>query len=213
MSEVKVDTISERTAANGVAVDGVTIKDSGLTIPSGGTLDVASGATLDVTGATVTGLSAGKVLQVVSAEYTDATTSTTSTTFVTTGVEASITPSSTSNKILLMASMSLGGSGAMSDNRMNICFLRDTTEIGVPATVASRTSVGRSSSSVAAGQMTEESILYLDSPSSTSAITYKVAFSTRSGYTTWLNRSATDASGNAYTTRGASTLVLMEIEG
>ena len=30
MSEVKVDTISERTAANGVVVDGVTIKDSGV---------------------------------------------------------------------------------------------------------------------------------------------------------------------------------------
>lgn len=55
MSEVKVDTISERTAANGVAVDGVTIKDNGLTIPSGGTIDV--NGTLDVTGATVTGLS------------------------------------------------------------------------------------------------------------------------------------------------------------
>ena len=40
MSEVKVDTISERTAANGVVVDGVTIKDSGLTIPSGGTIQV-----------------------------------------------------------------------------------------------------------------------------------------------------------------------------
>ena len=40
MSEVKVDTISERTAANGVVVDGVTIKDSGITIPSGGTIQV-----------------------------------------------------------------------------------------------------------------------------------------------------------------------------
>ncbi len=46
MSEVKVDTISERTAANGVAVDGVTIKDSGLTIPSGGTLTIDSGGTI-----------------------------------------------------------------------------------------------------------------------------------------------------------------------
>ncbi len=54
MSEVKVDTISERTAANGVAVDGVTIKDSGLTIPSGGTLTVASGATITNSG-TATG--------------------------------------------------------------------------------------------------------------------------------------------------------------
>tara|TARA_Y100000034_G_C6784105_1_gene350669 strand:+ start:109 stop:705 length:597 start_codon:yes stop_codon:yes gene_type:complete len=50
MSEVKVDTISERTAANGVAVDGVTIKDSGLTIPSGGTLTVASGGTITNSG-------------------------------------------------------------------------------------------------------------------------------------------------------------------
>jgi len=32
MSEVKVDTISERTSANGVAVDGVTIKDSAITV-------------------------------------------------------------------------------------------------------------------------------------------------------------------------------------
>jgi hypothetical protein len=60
--------------------------------------------------------------------------------------------------------------------------------------------------------MTEESILYLDSPSSTSAITYKVAFSTRSGYTMWLNRSSGDTDA-AYSSRGASTLVLMEIEG
>jgi len=59
MSELKVDTISERTAANGVAVDGVTIKDSGLTIPSGGTLDIASGATIDATGATITGFPQG----------------------------------------------------------------------------------------------------------------------------------------------------------
>ena len=54
MSEVKVDTISERTAANGIVVDGVTIKDSGLTIPSGGTLTVASGGTITNSG-TATG--------------------------------------------------------------------------------------------------------------------------------------------------------------
>ena len=55
MSEVKVDTISERTAANGVAVDGVTIKDSGLTIPSGGTLTIDSGGTITNNG-TASGL-------------------------------------------------------------------------------------------------------------------------------------------------------------
>jgi len=35
MSEIRVDTISEKTSANGVAVDGVTLKDGGITISSG----------------------------------------------------------------------------------------------------------------------------------------------------------------------------------
>jgi len=59
---------------------------------SGDTFTVPSGATLDVTSATVTGLSVGKVLQVVSATKTD-TASTTSLTFVSTGLEVAITPS------------------------------------------------------------------------------------------------------------------------
>ena len=33
-SEIKVDTISENTSANGVAIDGVTLKDSGITVNS-----------------------------------------------------------------------------------------------------------------------------------------------------------------------------------
>jgi len=55
MSEIQVDTVSEKTAASGVTVDGVVVKDSGLTIPSGGTLTVASGGTLANSG-TVTGI-------------------------------------------------------------------------------------------------------------------------------------------------------------
>jgi|TARA_B110001454_G_scaffold213958_1_gene233003 hypothetical protein len=55
MSEIQVDTVSEKTAASGVTVDGVVVKDSGLTIPSGGTLTVASGGTINITGATQTG--------------------------------------------------------------------------------------------------------------------------------------------------------------
>ena len=34
MSEIRVDTISEKTSANGVAIDGVTLKDGGITITS-----------------------------------------------------------------------------------------------------------------------------------------------------------------------------------
>ena len=35
MSEIRVDTISEKTSANGVAIDGLTIKDGGITATTG----------------------------------------------------------------------------------------------------------------------------------------------------------------------------------
>lgn len=53
MSEIKVDTISERTASAGVTVDGVIIKDNAVTTPSGIVTDTlsertaASGVTVD----------------------------------------------------------------------------------------------------------------------------------------------------------------------
>lgn len=74
---------------------------------SGDTVDIPAGATLDVTGATVTGLSAGKVLQTVSTSYATAET-TTGTTYVDTSLTATITPASSSNKILIWVSTSWG---------------------------------------------------------------------------------------------------------
>ena len=41
MSEIRVDTISEKTSANGVAVDGVTIKDGGIAATDGSTITTA----------------------------------------------------------------------------------------------------------------------------------------------------------------------------
>jgi len=41
MSEIRVDTISEKTSANGVAIDGVTIKDGGIAATAASTITVA----------------------------------------------------------------------------------------------------------------------------------------------------------------------------
>ena len=41
MSEIRVDTISEKTSANGVAVDGVTLKDGAITSTAASTITVA----------------------------------------------------------------------------------------------------------------------------------------------------------------------------
>jgi hypothetical protein len=78
-SEIKVDTISEKTSANGVSIDGLKIKD------------VTSGSVMSK-----------PVLQVVTGTTTTDTGAITSTSFTDTGLSASITPSSTSSKILVI---------------------------------------------------------------------------------------------------------------
>ena len=178
---------------------------------SGDTVDVPSGATLDVTGATVTGLSAGKVLQVVQATKTD-TASSTSLTFVSTGLEASITPSSTSNKVLVMISAS---HGQLADNAISFQLNRDSTAIFLGDTAGSRTrvSVGTFYQNVS-GDMNNSGINYLDSPSTTSSTTYKLMWAVKGVGTAgiYLNRAAGDADGAAQR-RSASSIILMEIEG
>ena len=57
-STIKTNTIAETTGASGVTVDGMIIKDGGLTIASGKTLAVASGATIANSG-TATGFGGG----------------------------------------------------------------------------------------------------------------------------------------------------------
>ena len=135
-SEIKVDTISEKTAANGVTIDGVLIKDSKL----------ASGT--------------GNVLQVVS-KNGDAAVTVNSTTY-TALVSVSITPSSTSSKILLIADGNGNPTSSGDWNRLR--FFRDSTEIG--NTTKFQTS--GASANIPFAHHT------LDSPSSTSAITYSI---------------------------------------
>ena len=168
MSEVKVDTISERTAANGVSIDGVTIKDSGLTIPSGGEIDIASGGTLDVngtldvTGATVSGLTTGTILQVKS--YSAAIS------FSGTGnssLSVSITPSNSSNKIFIIATLAHASSTGSDGHNAYFGFKRDSTDLGWYA-------YKQKDGSREGGH----TLSFLDSPSSTSALAYLVHGST-----------------------------------
>ncbi len=103
MSEVKTNKL---TAATGTAI---TLGDSGdtFTVPSGAEIDIASGATLDVngtidvTGATVTGLSAGKLIQFLKMENSTST-YVTAETYQNTPFTLAITPASSSNIIVCM---------------------------------------------------------------------------------------------------------------
>ena len=140
-----------------------------------------------------TKLGAGAVLQVVSA--TDSSSlSSTSATFVDTGLTASITPSSASNKVLVLVTMGVFGADAASSAGATIKLVRGATDLishgslGAHPTITYIYTAGTS-------------FAYLDSPSTTSSTTYKTQFRSDSG--------------TLFTVDNASTasIVLMEISG
>jgi hypothetical protein len=160
---------------------------------------------------TSAGLPSGTVLQVVSTEKTD-TFTTTSTSFSdVTGLAATITPSSTSSKILVLVSTNAGTNpGGVAEFRL----LRGSTEILLADSAGNRsqttfTLYTGSGNNGAAGV----GMNFLDSPNTTSATTYKITMrSNSSGQIVGVNRTQDDADG-ASTSRGTSNITLMEIAG
>ena len=167
------------------------------------TIPVASGGT----GATA--FSPGKILQVVSTAKTD-TTSTTSGSFADiSGMTLSITPAATSSKILLLVQTYICG-GSTANQPINL--LRDSTVIGVADPAADYTMPFRQSADAQNQyQMFILSTTFLDSPSTTSATTYKLQWKTNSG-TLYLNRSVNEA-GLGTGVNACSTITAMEVAG
>lgn len=131
-------------------------------------------------------LPAGTVLQVVQSTKTTAT-STTSTSFVDAGLSASITPTSSTNKILVLVS---GIAYASGGGFTYTTLYRGTT-----------TNLGQASGFVKAtgGNSQPMPFNYLDSPATTSSVTYNV-YIAGSGTTSYFGESGF-----------ACTITLMEI--
>jgi len=139
-------------------------------------------------------LPTGSVLQVVQAE-TSTNTSTTSTSFVTTNLTASITPSSSSSKVLVTVSAEGFINGTATSGIYTV--FRGT----VAGTNLGNATWGFTNLYSAAGAVTGSiSINYLDSPSTTSSQTYTYAMRSEAGSATHIN-----ANGQK------STITLMEI--
>lgn len=149
---------------------------------------------------TTSQLPAGSVLQVVSATTTTEVTSSTSA-FVDTGLSVSITPTSSSSKILVLVSQNgLGKSSANVDNCLDLRLFRGATSILSPNLAACMSQT----SGLNTLNVTAASISYLDSPATTSSTTYKTQFCSRNGAA-----SVTVQFASAST----STITLMEIAG
>jgi hypothetical protein len=152
----------------------------------------------------------GKVLQIVYADVTATTFTTTSSTMTDiTGLSATITPSSTSSKILIQVMMSYG---PHTENHAGIGLKRGSTQIGssTGATGNQQNSITGLSGTDAGTRLDSVFLQYRDSPSTTSATTYQVTVSNRTGKDFTLNRTHEDGN-NQYEFYGISTITLTEI--
>jgi hypothetical protein len=138
----------------------------------------------------------GKVLQVVNA-HTGTQATSNSTTYTDTGLTATITPSSSSNKILVLIQQSVSKAGS---TYANIRVYRDSTEIG--GAVAGR-SIGYTNTSTNNYVGMGFTNSFLDTPSSSSALVYKTQF----------NNNDADGTIRVQVDSGQSYMTLMEIAG
>jgi hypothetical protein len=182
-----------------------------LGVPSDATVSTAKIVDGAVTSAKLASGVGGKVLQVVQATKQDTQDFALSTGTLSdvTGLSASITPSSSSNKILVMFTVHIGqNSGGSANAYININ--RGGSDIFIGNASGSRTR-GTSSVGIDLGSTYTLKIAtqtYLDSPSTTSATTYKLRAGGYGSRTFHINRTIVDSSeGNTAT----STLTLMEV--
>jgi len=156
------------------------------------TLPAASG-TIITTG----NIPAGSVLQVIQATNSTQV-STTSSSYVTTGLSASITPTSSSNKVLVIATTT---------ERATV--LTDILTTIFRGTVAGTNLAGAGGSGMSikynnqASEPSSVTNVFLDSPATTSATTYTFAF----------RSSVSGQSSNVQDANTLGTIILMEVAG
>jgi len=163
-----------------------------LTLPTG---NGSSGQVLSTNGSGVLSfIGAGKILQVVSMTTSTQTTATT-TTFIDTAITLSITPSASTSKVLVMA-VAAGLAKRDQDTTGALQLLRETSVLtameGVFGYTANTNHMGGGASVMN----------YLDTPATTSSVTYKVQVR---------NRGGTGSIRVNWDGLSASNLVLMEV--
>jgi len=162
-------------------------------------------------------LSSGTVLQVVQSELGSTVTKTPGVdTTVDSGLSATITPSSTSSKILVQYSIYLGQtSGYNAWTRI----VRGSTEIGNATAEGTNRPAGNAAVTAYSGGNDTFHIMYagnsfLDSPNTTSATTYKIQIGSYGSNNVYVNRSHSfQDSSSGYDAIPLSTITLTEIAG
>ena len=199
MSQIKL----LHSGGNGVSIvapDSNPASDRTLKLPSDGDGTILT-----------TNSSVGKILQVKQTVKTDQFTSTAYAYTDVTGMSVSITPASASNKILINFELQVGGTA---NSYASFKLLRDSTHIGVSTGTGTNWRVGTlgSLSHENSYQLENTGTSFLDSPNTTSAITYKLQVSAYNNRNVSINvPTSTSTASNSYTATGISSITVMEV--
>ena len=186
-----------------------------ITLNGTGTVTgISAGGISDTKAIATAAQPAGAILQVVQTLKTDTASITSSNTnnFVDiSGMSVSITPIATSSKILVFFTLCLGSNAGT----FHIRLVRGSTDIGIgdgDGNRLSSTILYRPGSSPYQHSCDDVTNFVLDTPSTTSATTYKLQGSAGSTYSaTWYFNRTQNNSNNDYDGRPVSSITAMEI--
>jgi len=153
-------------------------------------------------------LNGGKILQVKQVIKLDSFSTTSTTAVDVTGLSLSITPSSSSNKVLVMCSMALGFDDA---NFVYGILKRGNTQIAEADGASNRPRPTFMGYDANEGVVEMVSFTFLDSPNTTSATTYKLQVQCASSGTATVGKSFRDLDQVGFDPRCSSTITLMEV--
>lgn len=174
---------------------------------SGKTMTYGNLPAANLTGSLPAGMG-GKILQVVTNTFTSIATYNVNAWTIISQLDTSITPSSTSSKIFVY--MMINKSGWSHWFRLYRNGSAISGALGDAATSRSITTFMSPQSGSVTYDTSNNILMYLDSPSSTSTQTYQLAAYPKNDNTFFINRAATDdTSGNS--PRTISTVTLMEV--
>ena len=181
-------TVSSSTIDFGVAIPSTSVCNFFLhygtgvmTVPSDGSVTTAKLGDGSVTSAKLnSGVALGKVLQVQTSFTCTSSVNTTNTSYTDTGYSVAITPSATTSKILLYFQSTIQSSGGRNSLTFNRSGYGD-----LHGDISSANNIVNYENTSPNGNSTAN-MMYIDSPSTTSAITYKVRFKTSGSNTIYL---------------------------
>ena len=156
----------------------------------------------------------GSILQVIHTTFTTTFTTTSTSPVAVTNFNVTITPSSTSSRILVTGYITMGQTGTADAYLVCGYITRNGTAYNIADSDGSR---GRFQfGSQQAGSLDSTyafTVVSVDSPSSTSALTYQVYIQAESGQTAMINRGNESDGNSSITGRFVSSITVMEIAG